>query len=65
MVVAVGLAFLNVDILPVAVALGTMTFMMVTAGVMLGREWCACGRRTEAGADLVLIAIGTAILIQI
>ena len=65
MVVGVGLAFLNVRILPVAAAIGTATFVMVTAGVMLGRVLGALvGRRAEMAGGLVLIGIGATILIE-
>ena len=65
MAVGVGLAFLNVDILPVAATIGLTTFAMVTAGVMLGRVLGAlAGKRAEVVGGLVLIGIGTAILIE-
>lgn len=37
MAVGVGLAFLDVNIVPIAAAICLTTFLMVTAGVMLGR----------------------------
>ena len=65
MVVGVGLAFLNVDIWPVAAAIGFTTFVMVTIGVMVGRVLGAvAGKRSEAFGGVVLIGIGTTILIQ-
>ena len=39
MAVGVGLAFIDVDILPTAAAIGLATMLMVTVGVMLGRFW--------------------------
>ena len=65
MAVGVGLAFLKVDIVPIAVAIGLTTFALVTAGVMLGRVLGAvAGRRAEIVGGLLLIGIGTAILIE-
>jgi putative Mn2+ efflux pump MntP len=61
----VGLAVLGVDIVPVAVAIGTATFLMVTAGVMLGRVvGVLAGQRAEAVGGFVLVGIGTAILLE-
>jgi len=65
MVVGVGLALLGVDILPVAAAIGATTFVMVTAGVMLGRILGAvAGRRAEVVGGVLLIGIGASILID-
>lgn len=65
MAVGVGLAFLEVGILPVAAAIGFTTFVMVTAGVMLGRVLGAiAGKRAELVGGLLLIGIGTAILVE-
>lgn len=65
MVVGVGLALIDVDILPVAAAIGLTTFVLVTAGVMLGRALGAVtGRRAEALGGLLLIGIGLSILIE-
>ncbi len=63
MAVGVGLAFLDVDILPVAVTIGFTTLVMVTAGVMLGRVLGAvAGKRAEIVGGLLLLGIGAAIL---
>jgi manganese efflux pump family protein len=65
MAVGVGLAFLDVGILPVAAAIGLTTFVMVTAGVMLGRVLGAiAGKRAEIVGGIVLIGIGAAILYE-
>ena len=65
MVVGVGLAFVDVNILPVAAAIGFTTFVMVTFGVMVGRMLGAIvGKRTEIFGGVVLIGIGTAILVE-
>ena len=65
MVVGVGLAFLDVPIVPVAVAIGCTTFVAVTLGVMLGRvAGAGAGRHAETGGGLVLIGIGAAILFE-
>ena len=65
MVVGVGLAFLNVNIMPVAAAIGLMTFAMVTLGVMVGRAVGAIvGKRAEVFGGFLLIGIGAFILIE-
>ena len=65
MIVGVGLALLDVDIVPVAAAIGVATFVMATAGVMLGRVLgTLAGKRAEVIGGLVLIGLGTTILIQ-
>jgi len=65
MAVGVGLAFLDVAILPVAAAIGLTTLVMVTSGVMLGRVLGAvAGKRAEIVGGLLLIGIGTAILYE-
>jgi manganese efflux pump family protein len=65
MVVGVGLAFLKVDIFPVAMAIGFTTFAMVTIGVMVGRLLgTVVGKRAEILGGVVLIGIGAAILFQ-
>jgi putative Mn2+ efflux pump MntP len=65
MAVGVGLAFLDVNILPIAAAIGFTTFLMVTAGVMLGRVLGAiAGKRAEILGGVLLIGIGSAILIE-
>lgn len=63
MAVGVGLAFLDVNIIPIAVAIGLTTFVMVTVGVMLGRVLgLVAGKRAEIVGGLLLIGIGAAIL---
>ena len=65
MAVGVGLAFLDVSIVPVAAAIGLTTFLMVTAGVMLGRVLGAvAGKRAEIVGGVLLIGIGSAILYE-
>ena len=65
MIVGVSLAFLDVAIVPVAIAIGVCTFLMVTLGVMVGRGLGAlAGRRAEALGGLVLVGIGVGILVQ-
>lgn len=65
MAVGVGLAFIDVNILHVAAAIGFTTFVMVTLGVMLGRVLGAvAGRRAEFLGGVVLVAIGAAILYE-
>lgn len=65
MAVGVGLAFIDVRIVPVAAAIGLTTFVMVTAGVMLGRVLGSlAGKRAEVVGGLLLICIGTFILFE-
>lgn len=65
MAVGVGLAFLDVAILPVAAAIGFTTFILVTAGVLLGRVLgVVIGKRAEIFGGVVLIGIGVAILAE-
>lgn len=65
MAVGVTLAVLEVDILLPALAIGLATFVMATMGMMIGRAVGErYGRAAEAFGGLVLIAIGTAILIE-
>jgi putative Mn2+ efflux pump MntP len=65
MAVGVGLAFLDVAILPVAATIGFTTFLLVTAGVLLGRVLgVVVGKRAEIFGGIVLIGIGAAILVE-
>ena len=65
MAVGVGLAFVDVAILPVAAAIGLATLLMVTAGVMLGRVLGqVAGKRAEVVGGIVLVAIGAVILYE-
>ncbi len=63
--VGVGLAFLDIDIVPVAAAIGLTTLTMVAVGVMLGRVLGAlAGRRAEVLGGLLLLGIGVGILYE-
>ncbi len=65
MAVGVGLAFLDVNILPIAAAIGFATFAMVTLGVMVGRLLGSfAGRWAEATGGVLLIGIGSMILYE-
>ena len=65
MAVGVGLAFVDVNIAWVAVAIGCATFVMVTSGIMLGRALgAAIGKRAEIAGGVILIAIGAAIVYE-
>ena len=65
MVVGVGLAIMGADILLTALAIGVTTFVMVTAGVMLGRVLgVLAGRRAELVGGVILIGIGCLILYE-
>lgn len=63
MAVGVGLAFLNVNIIPTALAIGCATFVMATLGMMVGRFiGPMLGKRAEILGGIVLIGIGCQIL---
>ena len=65
MTVGVTLAFLQVDIVMTAIAIGMATFTMVTFGVMIGRViGVALGRIAEGLGGVCLILIGAKILIE-
>lgn len=65
MAVGVGLAFVDVPIVPIALAIGTATFVMVTCGVMVGRLLGRiAGRWAEALGGVVLIVIGVMALVE-
>jgi len=63
MVVGVTLAFMNVDIVTAATAIGLMTFAMATIGTLAGR-WIGpfLGRSAEIVGGLCLIGVGGKIL---
>ena len=59
MAVGVTLAFIDTNILAVALAIGTATLLMVTLGVMVGRMLgTALGRRAEIVGGLALVGVG-------
>lgn len=61
--VGVGLAFVNVNILVAALAIGLATTVMVTLGVMLGRVLgTMVGKRAEIVGGIVLMLVGATIL---
>jgi manganese efflux pump family protein len=64
--VGVGLAFLNVNIVPIAISIGCATGIMVTIGVMVGGRLLGkfAGRWAEGVGGVLLIGIGSAILYQ-
>ena len=65
LIVGAGLAFIDVNIVATAAAIGFATFLMVTLGVMLGRGLGALvGKRAEMIGGLVLIVIGSVILYE-
>jgi len=65
MAVGVSLAFIKVNIIYTALAIGLATFMMVTLGVMLGRVLgILVGKRAEIAGGLILITIGSYILYE-
>ncbi|CAH2600994.1 Mn(2(+)) exporter [Rhodovastum atsumiense] len=65
MAVGITLAFINVDIVSAALAIGLATFLMATLGTLASR-WMGpvFGRAAELVGGLCLIAIGTRILIE-
>lgn len=65
MAVGVSLAFIDVNIITTAAAIGLATFTMVTIGVMIGRSiGLLIGKRTEIAGGLILIVIGSYILYE-
>ena len=65
MIVGVGLAFLEVNILLTALAIGLATTIMAAIGLRLGSFLgSAIGKRAEILGGLVLIGIGTLILAE-
>lgn len=63
MAVGVGLAFLQVNILTTALAIGCATLIMSTLGIMIGRFiGPLLGKRAEILGGIVLIGIGVQIL---
>ena len=65
MAVGVGLAFVDTPIWIVALVIGICTFCMVSLGIMLGHlAGRLVGKWAEAAGGLILIAVGTAVLIE-
>jgi putative Mn2+ efflux pump MntP len=65
MVVGVGLAIMDANIVVTAAAIGFSTFVMVTLGVMLGRVLGRiAGKRAEIIGGIILIGIGSLILYE-
>ena len=63
MAVGVGLAFLQVNIIATALAIGCATLIMSTLGMMIGRFiGPMLGKRAEILGGVVLIGIGAQIL---
>lgn len=63
--VGVGLAFVDVNILVAAAAIGLATMVMVTIGVMLGRVLgTIVGKRAEIIGGVVLMIVGGTILFE-
>jgi len=65
MAVGVGLAFLQVNIVATALAIGASTMIMATTGILLGRFLGpVMGKWAEIFGGVVLITIGSSILIE-
>lgn len=65
MMVGVGLAFIDVNVLPVAMAIGFTTFVAVTLGVMVGRALgTMAGKWAEICGGVMLTGIGATILME-
>jgi len=65
MAVGVGLAFLQVNIIVTALAIGAATTIMATTGMLLGRFLGAkIGKWAEIFGGVVLIGIGSSILVE-
>ncbi len=65
MAIGVGLAFLQVDIVHTAMAIGLATMIMATLGMLIGRYiGPLLGKRAEIIGGIVLIGIGFNILYE-
>ncbi|WON78314.1 manganese efflux pump MntP [Serratia sp. UGAL515B_01] len=65
MAIGVGLAFLQVNIVHTAMAIGCATMIMATLGMMIGRFiGPILGKRAEILGGIVLIGIGINILLE-
>ncbi|HBV40023.1 MAG TPA: manganese efflux pump MntP [Erwinia sp.] len=65
MAVGVGLAFLQVNIVTTALAIGASTMVMASTGILLGRFLGPImGKWAEIFGGVVLIGIGSSILIE-
>lgn len=65
MAVGVGLAFLQVNIITTALAIGASTMVMASVGILLGRFLGpVMGKWAEIFGGVVLIGIGTSILVE-
>lgn len=65
MVVGVGLAFLNVNIVATALMIGMTTTLMSAAGIVLGRFFGRrMGPRAEVLGGMVLMLVGASILME-
>ncbi|WP_147193861.1 manganese efflux pump MntP [Pantoea sp. MBD-2R] len=65
MAVGVGLAFLQVNIITTALAIGASTMVMASVGILLGRFLGpVMGKWAEIFGGVVLIGIGTSILVD-
>lgn len=65
MAVGVGLAFLQVNIVTTALAIGASTMVMASTGILIGRFLGpVMGKWAEIFGGVVLIGIGTSILIE-
>ncbi|MCC3704469.1 manganese efflux pump MntP [Rouxiella badensis] len=65
MAVGVGLAFLQVNIIVMALTIGAATTIMATSGMLLGRFLGgAIGKWAEVLGGVVLIGIGSSILVD-
>ncbi|WKE67280.1 manganese efflux pump MntP family protein [Gallaecimonas kandeliae] len=65
LVVGLGFAFVKVDILVASLLIGLATTLMVTLGLLVGRQlgsWL--GKKAEVAGGLVLIVVGSLILRQ-
>lgn len=65
MAVGVSLAFLNVNIVVIAIAVGLATFLMAAGGMLVGRMiGNRLGRLAEAIAGMALFGLGLKILVE-
>lgn len=63
--VGISLAFLDVDIVGITLAIGGATFVMAVGGLVMGRAIsCRLGRCAEIFAGVLLVGLGVFILIE-
>lgn len=63
--VGISMAFLGVDIGPAALLIGVTTFVLASAGVVIGKKFGSKYKnKASVAGGLILIIIGTKILLE-